>query len=315
LSSTSQTSHLGLCIKVGDMAARIAMVLGFGSLGANAVPTPFGDRLPQCVVEVPDGAVIFSIDNATLGLNHASGRNEVISVPPECQEESASLQSKRSKAHGSVGSAVGRWLDNQGYTHNAGFGKFTGSYNVPQDPPQPSGQILYYFIGLENLGGGGPVNILQPVLEWGGGDEWSLASWACCPSGMTPHSRTISGIKSSTIVDGTIERLDSQTWQIVSAFKDSTGQTKNTTLTANLPYRYTWADVTLEVYSTSSCQQYSPEKVTFSHLALQDESGAHISPQWSGATRTECGGVTAVIDEKTITIQHNNGIATGSVLV
>jgi len=290
------------------------MLFAYMPLSIYGIPTPFGERLAQCVLEVPDGAVLFSTDDGGLGLRHASGVNELISVPPECHNDTAALHqaraARRTKVQSDVGSSVGRWVDNTGFTHNAGFGKFTGSYNIPKNPKR-GGQILYYFIGTENLNGGGEVSILQPVLEYSGGGSWSLASWACCPSGITPKSKAITGLQTGTMIDGVIERLDSQNWQIVSTVRGG----QSTTLKANLPHTYTWADVTLEVYSISSCDQYPVDKVTFSQLSIQDESMVHLTPQWSGGKATECQGVTTVVDDETITIGHNGASPSPAIVV
>jgi len=42
---------------------------------------------------------------------------------------------------------------------------------------------VYYFLGMQNMEGG-PVSILQPMLAYEG-NEWTGASWACCPSNIT----------------------------------------------------------------------------------------------------------------------------------
>jgi len=204
------------------------------------------------------------------------------------------------------------WLDNVAYTYNAGYTKFTGSFNVPANPPRPQKpETLYYFPGMENLGG--PVNILQPVLTWGDETEgavggWSVWSWACCPSDITFNSKNVGGLQEGMIVDGVMEK-SGDTWRIDTAFTDSSGKRQNTTLLADLGrYTYNWADVTLEVYNLTDCAQHSPGEVKFTDLKLYGASGEQLSPQWSGAKSSSCGGRVTVHDAATISIQHTTGV-------
>jgi len=272
----------------------------------TAVQTPFGERSAKCVVEIPDGASVIRTESG-VSLQLATGEVQEVEVPQECHEDGVVERLAAQRQGRLTASSPMAWLDNQGYTYNPGFGKFTGSFNVPANPPSPTGQILYYFFGMENLEGG-EVNILQPVLTWGEGNGWSLWSWACCPSNITTHSRNIGGLREGMKVDGNIYRKNSDTWVVDSAFKDDSGDTKHTTLTAQVgSFQYNWADVTLEVYSISSCAQHSPGKVTFENLEISDAAGSKLTPEWTGATRTSCGGVMTVEDAATISIQHSTG--------
>ncbi len=52
---------------------------------------------------------------------------------------------------------------------------FTVEYVLPdEDPQDPNGQYLYYFIGVENIGEGN--TILQPVVAWENA-RWIISSW------------------------------------------------------------------------------------------------------------------------------------------
>merc|ERR1711862_407401 len=104
-----------------------------------------------------------------LTIEHGNGTLESVFVHPKCHTDEVALKLARRRS----GDEPNEWKDNAGYTYRSGYSKFTGKYNIPSDP-RSGGQILYYFIGMENTGGG-PVNILQPVLGWhGNGWDWPL---------------------------------------------------------------------------------------------------------------------------------------------
>jgi len=169
-----------------------------------------------------------------------------------------------------------------------------------QHPKSGDGQILYYFIGLENLGYGA-VNILQPVLAWEEG--WNLASWACCPRNISTTSHTISGLEEGQIVKASIERIGASTWKI-----DSTVNGETTTLQPRVgSYTYNWADVTLEIYSISSCDQYSDGKVHFTDMKLTGDRGESVTPEWTQPGGSECNGEVDILDPSNIDIYHNGG--------
>merc|ERR1712187_507376 len=81
-----------------------------------------------------------------------------------------------------------QWIDEAGFTYNAGFSKMTGYNNIP-DAPRSNPGTDYWFLGMQNMRGG-PVSILQPVLTYR--SSWTAASWACCPSNITTTGPTIS---------------------------------------------------------------------------------------------------------------------------
>jgi len=272
-----------------------------------AVPTPQGERPAECVVEIPDGAVFFE-SAAGLTIEHVNGTLQSMAVHPKCHADDVSLKmalNRRAQARlaTSGNASVGQWMDNAGFTYSAGYQKFSGNNNVPADPVSGDGQILYYFIGLEN-NNDGPVNILQPVLGWMGG-EWTLASWACCPSNISTTSRTISGLRAGDVIEGNIERTDASTWRV-----DSTVNGQTTTLTPRVgSYNYVWADVTLEIYTINTCNQYSTGTVHFTDMELTGSSGESVMPSWTQPAGTECRGTVDILDSKSIDIYHNGGSA------
>ena len=128
------------------------------------VPTPQGFRDEACVVEIPDGATFRETADG-LTITHANGTLQSREIHPDCHSDAVALNMAARRA----GDIPNEWKDNAGFTHNEGYKTFSGNNNVPSDPRNGNGQILYYFIGMENTGGG-PVNILQPVLGRLGGE-------------------------------------------------------------------------------------------------------------------------------------------------
>jgi len=269
---------------------------------AELVATPHGYRPKECVVEIPDGA---TFEESEGGLTiEVDGQKQFTSVPSSCHTDEVALKMahRRNIALSSSSNAsVGQWMDNAGYTYRSGYSKFSGNYNIPTDPKNGRGQILYYFIGLENTGGG-PVNILQPVLGWKGG-EWTLASWACCPSNISTTSHEIRGLKAGQTVEGNMVRTGDSTWKI-----DSTINGQTTTLQPRVgSYNYIWADVTLEIYSINSCDQYSNGKIHFTDMKLTGSGGESVTPKWTQPSGTECQGKVDILDTTRIDIYHNGG--------
>jgi len=279
---------------------------------ARAVPTPHGDRPAACILEIPDGATFYESGNG-LTIEHVNGTKEWMAAHPSCHTDEVALRLGGQRRDASLGAKsnsivkVGQWMDNAGYTYNAGYQKFNGNYNIPADPVDGNGQILYYFIGLENTNDG-PVNILQPVLGWQEG--WTLASWACCPGNISTTSRTISGLRAGQLVKGNMERTGPSTWRI-----DSSVDGQTTTLTPRVgSYEYVWADVTLEIYSISNCQQFSSGTVHFTDMKLTGSNGVSVTPMWTQPASTQCQGTTRIKDAASIDISHNGG-SSRSILV
>jgi len=70
-------------------------------------------------------------------------------------------------------------------------------------------------------------------------------------------------------------------------------------------YLYNWADVTLEVYSVTACDEFAKGPMTFSNDVLIDVQGQTLTPAWSLTKTTDCNGVIKVVDSSTVTITHN----------
>ena len=181
------------------------------------VPTPFGLRPKQCVVEVPDGAHVDE-DETGLVLSHpqlGTWRHEadpLCSHPdyaprPRAPRPAAAARTppmNRTVAHCDAPPCTcdslpcNNWIDTAGYmTGDTLIGGMSSVMTIPKSPPhgfQPA-QTLFYFIGSENTDGqprhGDPPPsgraILQPVLTYapetncggvnGTKTGWCISSW------------------------------------------------------------------------------------------------------------------------------------------
>jgi len=260
----------------------------------DMVITPFGPRLRQCVLEVESGSHIYETDDGLRVTREINGllHSYEVDVPLECHTDGFVEQLMHKRAMRRAENPVpDGWLDNAGAypLGKAGnISQFTGVYTVPGDPASNSGQVLFYFIGMQD-NNFAAVNIIQPVLTWGNGvSGWNLASWDCCPKNITVQSKTITGFAAGDEIKGTLKRQSDSTWLIDATIVKSGA---NTTLTSHVgDYLYDWSDVTLEVYSVSVCAQFAKGPMKFTNLQLLGPNGETLKPTWSLTAATGCGG-------------------------
>jgi hypothetical protein len=273
------------------------------------VITPYGVRPKACVIELESGEMYSEVPEGVKISSKIDGVvHERIVVPaPECHQDNIVERVKtRHEQKQSGAFPINGWLDNAGWyppTSEANIYKFTSTYTIPGNPAQNSGQVLFFFIGTQD-NDAAAVNILQPVLTWGNGlPGWNAASWACCPKNITVQSKSIPNLSAGQHLAGTILRQNADTWMIDTRIVE-TGQ--NTTLYAQVgDYNYNWVDVTQEVYSVTSCQQFAQGPTTFASLTITDAAMNVITPSWSITGATDCQGVESQVSATTITIQHN----------
>jgi len=284
----------------------IAVAVAVAEIPEGKVITPFGIRSKECVLEVDSGSHISETAEG-LRVTDVDGTERHITVPEECSTDGVVERYLEQKKNPKVDAfPLNGWLDYGGWyppTGESNLNEFTSIYTVPGDPAADRGQVLFYFIGMQD-NAYAAVNILQPVLTWGNGVKgWNLASWDCCPKNITVQSKTLTGFGAGDTIKGTIKRIDDATWFIDSTVV-KTGQ--NTTLYSEVgDYLYNWADVTLEVYSVTACDEFAKGPMTFSSNVIKDVQGATITPNWSLTKASDCSGVIKVVDSQTVTITHN----------
>jgi len=193
------------------------------------------------------------------------------------------------------------WLDNAGYWPTNYINSFQGNYLVPPNPADDSSQVLFYFIGAENLVNGQNLSIVQPVLTWGNGiNGWSFMSWNCCPSGQAHNSGPLTGFSAGDTLSGSVYQANGD-WNIVSSWN---GQQVTLAVTIN-GRTFNWADVTLETYNVRACTEFPVGPMTFSSMVLELIDGTQPAPAWAPSGATECNGAMTVTSPSQISIQHN----------
>jgi hypothetical protein len=287
-----------------------------GNTAANPnwkyVITPFGIRPEQCVLEVPHDSLVTEGDGVVYVKKPDVDEVETVVVPSECHLDIPDIHAKliqRKKVSSNLPEPnldINGWLDYGGWyppTGENNLYEFTVTQTVPGNPTiTNSNQVLFYFIGMQD-NDSPAVNIIQPVLTWGNGNNaWYLESWACCPSNITVNSPALTGLKAGSQFQGVIQRTSPSTWKIDSIFN---GQ--HTTLNAQVgDYNYNWADVTLEVYNVVSCSDFATGQAVFSQLVLTDSQKQTITPSWTFTGATSCTGKIVQTSPSSIYIQHGS---------
>lgn len=249
------------------------------------VITPFGYFHPSCVRGVAEGETLLADGR----VQHADGT--VDAIAPVCAyahytARGEVISEERSRLDPLV--IAHSWIEDGATTTTTAYGKLTANWRVPSAPTTFDGQTVYLFPGMVDYNT--DQTIIQPVLGWNSffGQVWSVASWNCCPSGITQYSLpvqvntsdTISGLIKSTCKAGT---LTCAKWNITT--KDVTTR-KSTTLakTPGESQTFNWAQSgALEVYEIVQCSDYPPDNATtFSKVALYDDNFKKIAnPGWS----------------------------------
>merc|ERR1719361_3042872 len=264
------------------------------------VDTPHGKRLKECVYSFPQGTTVEDLNGKVL-VEYKNGTSETIVPPVQCHEDMARMMKvwEEKKLYQDK-TGPNAWLDNAGwYPPGRDMSKFTGTYVNPAGDPSRGGCTLYYFIGMQN-NGQGPVNILQPVLAYQG-SGWSFTSWICCPSNISTTGNTVR-TKAGAVLKGIINRVDGSTWDVVST--NEAGSSSNLKQRVG-PYKYTWADVTMEQYGYSSCSQSPKGPIRFNDMKIYNAGGTEIiqQAQWSKTGRTMCSGTLIEKAKDDITIE------------
>lgn len=269
------------------------LCFAFSLKSEEYVSTPHGERLKECVMSFPQGTLVEELSNGNLLVEYKNGTNEIIVPPVQCHDDYARMIKSHDRKN-----SPNAWLDNAGwYPPGRDMSKFTGTYIVPGNPNR-GGCTLYYFIGMQN-NGDGPVNILQPVLAYQG-SGWTYTSWICCPSNISTTGNTVRAAAAETL-EGFIVRVDSNTWDVYGT--NAAGQ--KTDLKQRVgPYKYSWADVTMEQYSYSSCSQSPKGPITFKDMKIYNAGGTQITPEWKGSGETMCSGHLNIVSPSEITIEH-----------
>ena len=256
------------------------------------VITPFGYFHPSCVRQLTEGETLLA-DGI---IQHADGTLENV----------LACDYPRYTASGEIVTTgepptINGWIESANTTTTTSYGALTATWIVPPAPTSNHGQTLYFFPGLEDIDD--VVSIIQPVLGWNAdfGGAWSIASWNCCPSGITVESSPVR-VNPGHEIRGTIRdacsagTLSCSKWEVTSE-DVSTGHSTTLSNTPSEGQTFNWAfGGVLEAYNVVQCSDYpSNGSLTFSDIALYDYNFDRISnpgwsqPSWSSGLTPQCG--------------------------
>jgi hypothetical protein len=245
------------------------------------VITPSGYFHPSCVLRLAEGETLL----AGLAIQHADGTIE--NVAP-CSYPHYTAGGEMVIAGVNPPTIGHSWIEAGNVTTSTSYGELTVNWTVPPAPAANNGQTVYLFPGLEDINH--IVSIIQPVLGWNAdfSAAWSIASWNCCPSGITVESPPLR-VKAGHEILGTIKdtcsagTLSCSTWDVTTE-DATTGKSTKLRNTPSEGQTFNWAFAgALEVYNIAKCADY-PKKgsITFSSVALYDYHFDLISnPGWS----------------------------------
>ncbi|MGH8213072.1 MAG: hypothetical protein ACRESC_06475 [Gammaproteobacteria bacterium] len=154
---------------------------------------------------------------------------------------------------------------------------------VPAPPPVQSGQVIYFFPGLEDFEN--VVTIVQPVLAWNGFNDngWTIASWNCCRNGRALHSAPVAVSTGDTIL-GRMKGVRCASgscalWSILSS--DVTSGESTTLNTSSYGQVFDWIfGGVLEAYGVSQCGHF-PNATTEDFTGISVKHGNRpFTPPW-----------------------------------
>jgi uncharacterized repeat protein (TIGR03803 family) len=243
------------------------------------VITPSGYFHPSCVRHLAEGEALLADGRI---LRHADGTTESV---PACAYPHYTARGEIANGPLTIGHS---YIEYASVTTTTSYGELTATWTVPPAPTSNDGQTVYFFPGLEDIND--VVSILQPVLGWNAdfAGAWGIASWNCCPNGITTESSPVS-VGSGDEIKGTIRdacsagTLSCPTWNVITE-DVSTGGIATMSHTPSEGQTFNWAFAgALEVYNLKQCSDYPPNgALTFSDVALYDYNFDRISnPGWS----------------------------------
>ena len=246
--------------------------------------TPHGHHPCECLWEVPTGTRVEDVGGREMHLHFPNGTTRIEQrckyTPPAPPVPPATVTTSPCElgfAHAAPMEAF--YYLKPGLTVD----KFYAQYTVPDPPVNTASNILYYWIGLQDLNSSeNPV--IQPVLSYVKGsseNNWYFESWNCCPAGHKLKATSVPIAGPGEVLHGSMKRLRSGVYLI-----NSTNSRGDSSLllsddsNAAIVRQWNWVDLVLETYNVDSCSQYSSgQKMEFTHMHLLGSDGAAIVPE------------------------------------
>jgi hypothetical protein len=258
---------------------------------SDYVITPFGYFHPSCVRQARQGETVLADGR----LRFADGSEETTAPVcgfPRYSPTGAPLVEGLSNPDPL--SISWSWIESGQVATSTTYDAVLATWTVPQTPTSNDGQTLFFFPALthNHLTPPSEEPIIQPVLGWNDGQNagpWNIASWNCCPAGMTWNSTPVT-VNPGDQIQGTV--MSACGAALVTACSKYTITTEDvttgqsTTLNVSFPSleNFVWAQSgVLEVYSIYQCSDFPPDgSITFSNVALFDNHFRRItSPGWA----------------------------------
>ena len=253
---------------------------------SDYVATPAGYFHPSCVVHMEDGEhVTASGDVRQLD---QSVRKVQACTHPSFDMRGTTREPDAAGVDARAASSFNGWLAYSETNPSGGVAssEMVADWIVPSAPRSATGQILYYFPGLESAS---VVTILQPVLAWNGynNNAWTMANWNCCKSGTVYTGNPIN-VRAGDQIHGAMNGTSCKkstpctAWSITST--DVTTGQSTTFQTQSYNQVFTWYfGGVMEVYGVSSCAQFPTNgSITFTNVKVWDYSGKTLTPTYGG---------------------------------
>ncbi len=198
------------------------------------------------------------------------------------------IQKNNTSASQATPSTHEGWQEDAIFSNYAGTVEYTGIWHVPSAPVNKSGQIVFYFIDLENIL---RDDILQPVIEWNNGydingksNTWQIVS----VSGIWPFPNYNYGpnlpANAGDIIWGGVWQVDyrNMVWEVDTY---DAANYQESILVSSMPENYFPVNqVALEVHNLNTCDQF-PGSADFYHLYIDG-----LTPSWGiEPIQTGCG--------------------------
>jgi len=190
------------------------------------------------------------------------------------------------------------------FNNTAPVTNLTTVWGIPPAPQSYTGQILYYWNGVEPSKN---TAVLQPVLQFGetpagGGSYWALASWYV--SDVTAQYSDVVQCTSSTVVGNMGIDSSSGAWLVTGVCGS-----QKASLTYTPPDTdYTWAyPCVLEAYDVTDCNGQYPtsNQLVFNNIQLSVQ-GKQVQPEWAPQTKNnQCNEHTVVSSATQVTLFWN----------
>jgi hypothetical protein len=168
-------------------------------------PTNVSRDDPTLPSNVPDGYVITPNGYFHPSCVHEVGRDEIVNLDGSITRTDGTIKMEAPCKYPRYTKSGARiepwqnpspsndWVIDEETIWDSSVLALSASWTAPSPPTVISGQVLFFFIGLEQTPD--DVTILQPVLEWNewsSNEAWTMTGWDCCVGGGTHHGPTIS---------------------------------------------------------------------------------------------------------------------------